>query len=247
MLPAASEGGGVPRDATTGSRAAQHQGRQLRVKRAVDLRDDAPRHLVELRAAPDLVDDAVQNTLRVVSLAEEAAVERLQPSRLSQVQPVRRKRQPDVQPAALAHGHDEGLIAVREQIDEERDADERSQRREDAAGRGILQSEPHHDRDVEHAMPQDRVRRANGREDHRQWDDQGQVLPVFRPGLFDRLPGKREEHQGGGARGGDCETEHENVHAAAIVWTREPQIVPQQAHHRCRQIDGSGHDRDAYQ
>ena len=130
---------------------------------------DGRRNRLETRRTRDLLGDARQQSLRVVTLAEEAAIQVHQP-RLApgpDHEERRSERHVHVPPPAPLQQRADRLIAVLDDVPYEQRTKKGNQRIDEATRQRISQPLPHDQPHIEQPVPQDRVRQ---RRRHRQHD-----------------------------------------------------------------------------
>ena len=143
------------------ARLARQQPDELGVQRGFDVGHGARRGALEAARLAYFLHHLAQQALRVVALAEEAPVERVEPSLAPDVgqrgQPAGR----EIDPAARPEDVEQGLVAMQQQIGHEQADQRRHRRQQDAARQRVLQAAADDDAEIEHAMAEDRVGEGN--------------------------------------------------------------------------------------
>ena len=113
-------------------RFPRQQDDKFRVQRGFDAGNHPRRHLPETARFANLFHHLAQQPLRVVAFAEEAPIEGLEPALVLHIGCHRQSSQDNIDPAPRPQNLQQGLLAMRQQICQQQDAQSRNHREQNA-------------------------------------------------------------------------------------------------------------------
>ena len=122
------------------------------MQRPLDLLDDQRRRQLEASRSPDLLDHAVQQRPRVVALAEEPPVERVEPATALPRRDEGQRDQPGVDRRARAELLADRPVAVPVDVGRHHGEEDGHDREQQAASEGVADALPDDEADVEHPV-----------------------------------------------------------------------------------------------
>src|SRR4029077_5800394 len=150
---------GRRRDGTvcTIRRAARDQRAKLSMKRIGNARDHGRSNLVDAGGLANLVGNVVKEFFTVVTIAEEAAIERTEPRLTAHIGQAGECGNSYVEPPSGFENVEQRLAPVYDQVEKQESSNERRNRKQGAARKRVLQAAANDDANVEQAMAQDAV------------------------------------------------------------------------------------------